>query len=595
MDQQHYCLRWKYHRSNLQVMFSQLLGRGCFCDVTLACEGQTIRAHRVVLCACSTYFENLLTNCYSEEKDPIIIMHDVRYEDVKCLIEFMYKGEINVEHGALTSLLKTAEDLRIKGLAEVSWQEGYDDSFDYGASSNGRVSVTDGAASSSSSAAIIEMSNLHQNEPCEAFESVATVLSSTPSPAPDEKPRSFSPNNAGGCNGVCISNSQDGIHKNTYDSSSGRNTDRACSIQSSVVNSDNSSDNKLSLSARIVGNSRLQNQEMHHTPVPIRNLGFFRSAETPSPAPQSASGCTSISKHSSSNTLVSVKKKRGRPPLDKEYKTFQPLPKLAQIERTNFAPFDTNIGSVAIVPHGEDPTGVRDRFAEQFGAPSSVPPSMPLAGKRSVTPSSSDESFIQHAWETKITSKLTANRMSESVRPSAYDNFDEPTPGSLNESVLLTPTEQELWKDVVKMSDYLARGRRPQFWEEPFTRRVMDGINSKTLEMKKAAKILGVSYGTLYGRYRETYGCLKHPNKGSFMTAGTRMQDMWHTNSSNVNISDIVSRIQQDRIASSRAAELLSNSSSAILSYLDHQQEQTTHTNTPDGCLQLPRDGEQDQ
>lgn len=77
----------------------------------------------------------------------------------------------------------------------------------------------------------------------------------------------------------------------------------------------------------------------------------------------------------------------------------------------------------------------------------------------------------------------------------------------------LTPQEQEEWKDVVKMDAYLTKGRRPQFWEEPFTRRVMEAIKTKDLEMKKAAQLLGVSYGTLYGRYRETYGCLKHPSR----------------------------------------------------------------------------------
>ncbi|KAH8300926.1 hypothetical protein KR044_004717 [Drosophila immigrans] len=65
------------------------------------------------------------------------------------------------------------------------------------------------------------------------------------------------------------------------------------------------------------------------------------------------------------------------------------------------------------------------------------------------------------------------------------------------------------------MDDYLAKGRRPQFWEEPFTKRVLDAIKNKRLEMKKAARILGVSYGTLYGRYREVYGCLKHPYSGT--------------------------------------------------------------------------------
>lgn len=49
MFPQQYCLRWKYHHSNLQTMFSQLLERQAYCDVTLACEGQTLRAHKVYI------------------------------------------------------------------------------------------------------------------------------------------------------------------------------------------------------------------------------------------------------------------------------------------------------------------------------------------------------------------------------------------------------------------------------------------------------------------------------------------------------------------------------------------------------------------
>lgn len=104
MLQQQYCLRWKYHHSNLQTMFSQLLDRGFFCDVTLACEEKTIRAHRVVLCACSTYFDAILTN-YAAERNPIIIMKEAKFADIKCLIEFMYRGEINVEHVSILAVL----------------------------------------------------------------------------------------------------------------------------------------------------------------------------------------------------------------------------------------------------------------------------------------------------------------------------------------------------------------------------------------------------------------------------------------------------------------------------------------------------------
>lgn len=48
MFPQQYCLRWKYHHSNLQTMFSHLLERQSYCDITLACEGKTLRAHKVI-------------------------------------------------------------------------------------------------------------------------------------------------------------------------------------------------------------------------------------------------------------------------------------------------------------------------------------------------------------------------------------------------------------------------------------------------------------------------------------------------------------------------------------------------------------------
>lgn len=111
---QQYCLRWRYHHSNLQTMFSQLLEREAFCDVTLACEGKTIKAHKIVLSACSTYFETILSQY--EEKDPILIMKDVKYVDIKCLVEFMYKGEINVEHVSTPISLYFIENLLTFGV-----------------------------------------------------------------------------------------------------------------------------------------------------------------------------------------------------------------------------------------------------------------------------------------------------------------------------------------------------------------------------------------------------------------------------------------------------------------------------------------------
>lgn len=59
---QQYCLRWNNHRSNLLTVFDQLLQNEAFTDVTLACEGgASVKCHKMVLAACSSYFQCLFT------------------------------------------------------------------------------------------------------------------------------------------------------------------------------------------------------------------------------------------------------------------------------------------------------------------------------------------------------------------------------------------------------------------------------------------------------------------------------------------------------------------------------------------------------
>merc|ERR1719419_676316 len=75
----------------------------------------------MVLSACSSYFEQLFVNF--SEPNQIVILKDTSFLDIAAIIDFMYKGEINVSQDRLSSLLKTAENLKVKGLAEVSGEE----------------------------------------------------------------------------------------------------------------------------------------------------------------------------------------------------------------------------------------------------------------------------------------------------------------------------------------------------------------------------------------------------------------------------------------------------------------------------------------
>ncbi|KAH0553710.1 hypothetical protein KQX54_003684 [Cotesia glomerata] len=104
MAGQHYCLRWNNYQSNMTSVFHQLLQTEAFVDVTLACNEASLKAHKVVLSACSSYFKKLLLS--NPCKHPTIIMpQDVCFNDLKFIIEFVYKGEIDVSQAELQLFL----------------------------------------------------------------------------------------------------------------------------------------------------------------------------------------------------------------------------------------------------------------------------------------------------------------------------------------------------------------------------------------------------------------------------------------------------------------------------------------------------------
>ncbi|XP_063228478.1 longitudinals lacking protein, isoforms H/M/V-like isoform X35 [Bacillus rossius redtenbacheri] len=115
-SEQQFCLRWNNHQSTLVSVFDTLLESGTLVDCTLAAEGQYLKAHKVVLSACSPYFELLLSQHY--EKHPIIILKDVKFQELKAMMDYMYRGEVNISQDQLGALLKAAESLQIKGLSD---------------------------------------------------------------------------------------------------------------------------------------------------------------------------------------------------------------------------------------------------------------------------------------------------------------------------------------------------------------------------------------------------------------------------------------------------------------------------------------------
>lgn len=53
-----------------------------------------------------------------QEKHPILILKDIKFQELKSMLDYMYRGEVNISQEELGTFLKAAESLQIKGLTE---------------------------------------------------------------------------------------------------------------------------------------------------------------------------------------------------------------------------------------------------------------------------------------------------------------------------------------------------------------------------------------------------------------------------------------------------------------------------------------------
>jgi len=66
----------------------------------------------------SFFLQDILSN--TEDSHPYIILSEMSFDDVRSIVEFIYRGELNVGADHFASVLKIAEELQIRALMEVS-------------------------------------------------------------------------------------------------------------------------------------------------------------------------------------------------------------------------------------------------------------------------------------------------------------------------------------------------------------------------------------------------------------------------------------------------------------------------------------------
>lgn len=69
------------------------------------------QAHQTILSACSPYLEEIFLN--NKVTHPIVFMVGIGAAEMKALLDFMYKGEVNVAQSSLEKFLNTARMLQV--------------------------------------------------------------------------------------------------------------------------------------------------------------------------------------------------------------------------------------------------------------------------------------------------------------------------------------------------------------------------------------------------------------------------------------------------------------------------------------------------
>lgn len=78
--------------------------------------GVTFKAHKLILAACSKHLADLFETAPLHQ-NLLIILDGTSAANMSALLEFMYKGEVHVSQDCLSSFLKAAECLQVKGLS----------------------------------------------------------------------------------------------------------------------------------------------------------------------------------------------------------------------------------------------------------------------------------------------------------------------------------------------------------------------------------------------------------------------------------------------------------------------------------------------
>ena len=116
-------LKWSDYLSNVAEKFSSLRREDDFFDVSLVCcDKRQVSAHRVILSSCSEYFKTILKN-NNKTSSTILCLENIYFEELNQILDYVYKGEVEIKEDQLEKFLKIAQRFQLEGLLSDGSEE----------------------------------------------------------------------------------------------------------------------------------------------------------------------------------------------------------------------------------------------------------------------------------------------------------------------------------------------------------------------------------------------------------------------------------------------------------------------------------------
>ena len=110
-----FCVEWDDFEQNVKSSFKELREDREFADVTLVCQdGKEFEVHKNILAFSSPFFMDILRT--RKHPHPLLYLSGIRSNILVSVLDFIYRGEVNVFQGDVEPFLAVAEELKLKGL-----------------------------------------------------------------------------------------------------------------------------------------------------------------------------------------------------------------------------------------------------------------------------------------------------------------------------------------------------------------------------------------------------------------------------------------------------------------------------------------------